>query len=123
MSDNKSQEGSQQPGGCSPNQSSNQLSQYTPTKLCTSLEMAKEVAACHVLTALNVEHYSDVNNNNNGPLAVSDDITSGVSAMTLSNNGVKGGYTTFYNGDGAIGGYSMYNGMYSPPNDGYTGHY
>jgi len=120
-SDSKSQEGSQQQGACSPNPNQ-PASLYTPTKLCTSLEMAKEVAAAHVLTALNVDLNSDANNNNSH--YVNDDVTSNVAAMSISNGGVKG-YTTIYNNaDGGLGGYGMYNGVYpGGQGEGFPNHY
>lgn len=118
---NKSQPEELQQGDCSPNNSPNQPNQYTPTKLCTSLEMAKEVAASHVLNALNVEHTaSDVANNNIGTLYVADDVTNSVAAMSLSGGaGMKAYPAVYASADAGFGPYSVYNGVYSSSTNGY----
>ena len=114
------QEGSQQ-GACSPNHLPKQPSQYTPTKLCTSLEQAKEVAASHVLSVLNIEHAgSDVVSNNIGTLFVTDDVTNGVAAMSLSGGARVKAYPAVYgNAETNFGTYSIYNGVYSSSTEGY----
>ena len=70
--------------------------------------MAKEVAAAHVLAAVNAEQNSDTNNSNSH--YVSDDITANVATMSISNGGVKG--YVYNNAEGGIGGYGIYNGIY-----------
>jgi len=86
------------------NQQHNQQSQvninlYTPTRLSTSLEVAKDIAASYVLEALTAENASGNSNvdGDNETEYVSSDVTSSVAAMSIANSTING-YTPLYNG-------------------------
>uniref|UniRef100_F6Y540 RRM domain-containing protein n=1 Tax=Ciona intestinalis TaxID=7719 RepID=F6Y540_CIOIN len=86
---------SQQDTSYNPNQSAQaKPNQFTPTKLCTSLDVAKEIAASHVLDSLS------------GDDVTTDDVKPDVEQVYVTDNIPTVG--TGINGD--VNGYAMYNG-------------